>query len=90
MLLFHDLFLKFCKAYKEEVYGRKYVWIIVGWYNEDWWTKTDVECEGEQMLEAAGSLIETLPLSISASQEPTISNRVCWLEMLLSHNHLFF
>ena len=41
------------------------------------------------MLEAAGSLIETLPLSISASQEPTISNRVCWLEMLLSHNHLF-
>ena len=41
------------------------------------------------MLEAAGSLIETQPLSISASQEPTVSNRVCWLEMLLSHNHLF-
>ena len=53
------------------------MWIIVGWYNDDWWTKTDVECEGHQMLAAAGSLIETLPLPIGASQEPTISNRVC-------------
>ncbi|CAH3143342.1 unnamed protein product, partial [Porites evermanni] len=62
-------------AYKEGLYGSKYVWLIVGWYNEDWWKKRDVECEGEQLIEAADNMIETLPLPLSTSRKPTISNR---------------
>lgn len=68
--------VSFQQAYKEGVYGSKYVWIIVGWYNDDWWSKPDVECKGEQLLEAAANLIETLPLPLSTSQQPTISDRV--------------
>ena len=64
------------QAYKEGLYGSKYVWLIVGWYNEDWWNKRDVECEGEQLIEAADNMIETLPLPLSTSRKPTISNRV--------------
>ena len=64
------------QAYKEGLYGSKYVWLIVGWYNEDWWKKRDVECEGEQLIEAADNMIETLPLPLSTSRKPTISNRV--------------
>jgi len=64
------------QAYKEGLYGSKHVWLIVGWYNEDWWKKRDVECRGEQLIEAADNMIETLPLPLSTSREPTISNRV--------------
>ena len=54
------------------------MWIIVGWYNEDWWSKPDVECKGEELLEAAANMIETLPLPLSTSQQPTISDRVIY------------
>ena len=54
------------------------MWIIVGWYNEDWWTKPDVECKREQLLEAAANIIETLALPLSTSQQPTISDRVSY------------
>lgn len=69
--------LSFKQAYKEGVYGSKYVWIIVGWYNDNWWTKSDVKCKGEHLLEAAANMIETLPLPLSTSHQPTICNRVC-------------
>ena len=64
------------QAYKEGVHGNKLVWIIVGWYNDDWWTKQDVDCNGEQLLKAAANVIETLPLPLSTSSEPIISRRV--------------
>ena len=68
--------ISYQQAYKEGLYGSKYVWLIVGWHNEDWWKKRDVECEGEQLIEAADNMIETLPLPLSTSRKPTISNRV--------------
>lgn len=69
------------------MYGSKYVWIIVGWYNDDWWSKPDVECKGEQLLEAAANMIETLPLPLSTSQQPTISDRVS-VRISTSEQHL--
>ncbi|CAH1786256.1 unnamed protein product [Owenia fusiformis] len=45
----------FCQAYKEGLYGRKYVWWIVGWYPDNWYEKRDeddkVDCTVEQMKE---------------------------------------
>ena len=57
------------------------MWIIVGWYNDDWWTKQDVPCQGHQLLEAAANMIETLPLPLSTSHKPTISSRVDILDL---------
>lgn len=78
-LMYEDMFRKaMCAAYKDGLFGKKYVWIIVGWYLEDWWTKTTevgMDCRGEQLLEAAANLIETFPLQLSRSTRPTISNR---------------
>ena len=69
--------LLFPKAYKENLHGYKYVWIIVGWYNDDWWRrKNDVDCTGEQMRRAAANLIETSPLPLSSSGRPTVSQWV--------------
>ena len=69
----HDIF---SQAYKQGLFGNKYLWIIVGWYLEDWWTKTDEECTGENLLKAASNLILTSPLRLSNSPQPTISNKV--------------
>ena len=69
----HDIF---SQAYKQGLFGNKYVWIIVGWYLEDWWTKTDEDCTGENLLKAASNLILTSPLRLSNSPQPTISNKV--------------
>ncbi|XP_078375007.1 gamma-aminobutyric acid type B receptor subunit 1-like [Oculina patagonica] len=95
-LMYEDMFRKaMCTAYEEGVYGSKYVWIIVGWYNDDWWTKTDVRCKGEHMLEAAANMIETLPLPLSTSRQPTISNRTAlqlkseYEERLRRHNYTY-
>ncbi|OUC43318.1 hypothetical protein D917_09834, partial [Trichinella nativa] len=27
----------FCEVYKQKLYGRKYVWFLIGWYPDDWY-----------------------------------------------------
>ncbi|XP_072029935.1 gamma-aminobutyric acid type B receptor subunit 1-like [Amphiura filiformis] len=41
----------FCEAYKEGMYGDKYVWIIYGWYTDGWWKirDEDIDCTLEEM-----------------------------------------
>lgn len=66
------------------------MWIIVGWYNDDWWKKEDVKCEGEQLIEAAANMIETLPLPLSTSTKPTISNRVSKVDILEKRHEMLY
>ena len=42
------------QAYKEKLYGRKYVWFIIGWYPDNWYKKPDpkVNCTADQLKEA--------------------------------------
>lgn len=46
----------FCQVYKEKLYGKKYVWLIIGWYPDNWYkqkTKDDRHnCTAEQLQEA--------------------------------------
>ncbi|XP_072015077.1 gamma-aminobutyric acid type B receptor subunit 1-like, partial [Amphiura filiformis] len=45
----------FCRAYHEGMYGSKYVWIIPGYYQHDWWKIRDddpVNCTVEEMRKA--------------------------------------
>ncbi|XP_071477852.1 gamma-aminobutyric acid type B receptor subunit 2-like [Diadema antillarum] len=44
----------FCKAFRLNLYGPKIVWIVPGWYHEDWWKVTDPEvipCSSEDLKE---------------------------------------
>ncbi|XP_006813511.1 gamma-aminobutyric acid type B receptor subunit 2-like [Saccoglossus kowalevskii] len=34
----------FCEAYRQGVYGPKYVWMIEGWFNNGWWNISDSDC----------------------------------------------
>ncbi|KAL4219318.1 Gamma-aminobutyric acid type B receptor subunit 1 [Mactra antiquata] len=53
----------FCQAYKEKLYGKKYVWFIIGWYPNNWYKKVDdknkINCTAEQLKEALEGHITT-------------------------------
>ncbi|CAB1350528.1 unnamed protein product [Coregonus sp. 'balchen'] len=44
----------FCEVYKEKLYGKKYVWFLIGWYADNWFKIKDpsINCTVEQMTEA--------------------------------------
>ncbi|KAJ3651049.1 hypothetical protein Zmor_017112 [Zophobas morio] len=65
----------FCEAYKLEMYGRKYQWVIMGTYSNYWWRKneTDGNCTLDEIELALQQTILTDLLPLSTSGEITIS-----------------
>ncbi|CAH0549470.1 unnamed protein product [Brassicogethes aeneus] len=65
----------FCEAYKLEMYGKKYQWIIMGTFTFEWWKKMDVDfnCTLEELELALQQTILTDLLPLSTSGEITIS-----------------
>ncbi|XP_055525482.1 gamma-aminobutyric acid type B receptor subunit 2 isoform X2 [Wyeomyia smithii] len=57
----------FCEAYKLEMYGRSYQWLIMGTYTNEWWAENDTDCLVDQVRTALESsmLVDLLPLSTS-------------------------
>jgi len=39
------------QAYKEGLYGRRYVWLIIGWYPDYWYMENDpsIDCTPDQL-----------------------------------------
>ena len=63
-----------CEAYKRGLYGDKYVWFLIGWYEDDWWTEVkDLECTYEQMKLAVEGHITTEGLVLNPNDRTTIS-----------------
>ncbi|XP_067042519.1 gamma-aminobutyric acid type B receptor subunit 2-like [Acropora muricata] len=44
----------FCQAYKSNLFGARFVWILIGTYTQQWWSVPDpsVECSKEEMQKA--------------------------------------
>ncbi|XP_055587222.1 gamma-aminobutyric acid type B receptor subunit 2 isoform X2 [Uranotaenia lowii] len=57
----------FCEAYKLDMFGRSYQWLIMGSYNNEWYAENDTDCMVEQVRIALESaiLVDLLPLSTS-------------------------
>ncbi|KAK2921452.1 gamma-aminobutyric acid type B receptor subunit 1 isoform X1 [Channa argus] len=51
----------FCEVYKEKLYGKKYVWFLIGWYADNWFKINDpsINCTVEQMTEAVEGHVTT-------------------------------
>uniref|UniRef100_A0A6Q2XPD3 Gamma-aminobutyric acid (GABA) B receptor, 1b n=1 Tax=Esox lucius TaxID=8010 RepID=A0A6Q2XPD3_ESOLU len=51
----------FCEVYKEKLYGKKYVWFLIGWYADNWFKIKDpsINCTVEQMAEAVEGHVTT-------------------------------
>ncbi|XP_030763636.1 gamma-aminobutyric acid type B receptor subunit 2 isoform X2 [Sitophilus oryzae] len=65
----------FCEAYKLDMYGRKYQWLIMGTYSHEWWKKNDSElnCTLSELETALEQTILTDLLPLSTNGEITIS-----------------
>ncbi|KAH3798193.1 hypothetical protein DPMN_151786, partial [Dreissena polymorpha] len=66
----------FCQAYKEKLYGRKYVWFIIGWYPDNWYKVEDpsVNCTADQLREALEGHITTEAVILHQENTVTFSN----------------
>ncbi|CAG5115625.1 unnamed protein product, partial [Candidula unifasciata] len=64
----------FCQAYKEKLYGKKYVWFIIGWYPDNWYRVKDDRhnCTVEQLEEALEGHFTTE--AVILHQEPTLTD----------------
>ncbi|XP_031551281.1 gamma-aminobutyric acid type B receptor subunit 2-like [Actinia tenebrosa] len=53
----------FCEAYKQGLYGERYVWIIIGWYPEQWWQRRlkeeGIACIVDEMKQAVNGYLST-------------------------------
>ena len=68
----------FCDAYKKGVYGRKFQWIIVGMYEEEWWQKdlSDTGCTAAEMATALVGVMVMDIQALASREEITVSGRV--------------
>ncbi|CAG0888622.1 unnamed protein product [Cyprideis torosa] len=52
-----------CEIYHQKLYGRSYVWLLIGWYEDNWYQanleKEGINCTADQMREAAEGHITT-------------------------------
>ncbi|XP_017886099.1 gamma-aminobutyric acid type B receptor subunit 2 [Ceratina calcarata] len=63
----------FCEAHKFGMFGRKYQWLIMGTYAEEWWLESDGGCEPSELAEALHGAILTDLLPITTEKRKTIA-----------------
>jgi len=71
-----------CEIYKNKMFGPKYVWFFIGWYEDDWFMDPEylkdeaIECTQDQMIEAAQGHFTTEALMWNQNRnERTYSGR---------------
>ncbi|XP_030921342.1 gamma-aminobutyric acid type B receptor subunit 1, partial [Geospiza fortis] len=66
----------FCEVYKEKLYGKKYVWFLIGWYANKWFRTPDpsINCTADQMAEAVEGHITTEIVMLNPENTRSISN----------------
>lgn len=72
-----------CEAYKRGLYGEKYVWFLIGWYEDDWWTDvTDLDCNYDQMKAVVEGHLTTEALVLNQDNKKTVSGMTSkdWLK----------
>ncbi|XP_052745286.1 gamma-aminobutyric acid type B receptor subunit 2 isoform X2 [Bicyclus anynana] len=62
----------FCEAYKLEMYGRAYTWLLLGTYSSKWWTRR-APCSRRELSAALDTTILTDLLPLSTTGETTVS-----------------
>ncbi|KXJ18586.1 Gamma-aminobutyric acid type B receptor subunit 1 [Exaiptasia diaphana] len=75
-----ELYMVFCEAFKQGLYGRKYVWIVVsGRYEGKWWHAQDVSninCTSHEVRQGMSNILGTGEIKLSTSKQPTVSGQI--------------
>lgn len=73
-----------CHAFKQGLYGKKYVWFFIGWYSDTWFLPNQkdgdegdaVNCTAEDMTKAAEYHFTTEALMLNQDNKPAESGIV--------------
>ncbi|UJR15409.1 hypothetical protein I4U23_002356 [Adineta vaga] len=49
----------FCEAFRYNLYGARFQWIIVGYYESDWWLNNPGPCNTSEILQAFNGTLQT-------------------------------
>lgn len=73
------------QVYKEKLYGKKYVWFLIGWYADNWFKIKDpsINCTVEQMTEAVEGHVTTEIVMLNPETVRGASNLVRLLFLVL-------
>ncbi|XP_038054948.1 gamma-aminobutyric acid type B receptor subunit 2-like [Patiria miniata] len=64
----------FCEAYKIDMYGSKYVWILPGWFQREWWrAEMDTDCTAEELARVVEGYFSIESLDINIDNRSSIS-----------------
>ncbi|NIG59595.1 gamma-aminobutyric acid type B receptor subunit 1 [Pontoporia blainvillei] len=66
----------FTSVYKERLFGKKYVWFLIGWYADNWFKIYDpsINCTVDEMTEAVEGHITTEIVMLNPANTRSISN----------------
>lgn len=64
--------------FKEKLYGKKYVWFLIGWYADNWFKIKDpaINCTVENMTEAVEGHVTTEIVMLNPETVRGVSNLV--------------
>ncbi|XP_074660588.1 gamma-aminobutyric acid type B receptor subunit 2-like [Tubulanus polymorphus] len=65
----------FCQAYHMGLYGEKHVWIVLGFWQNNWWMEPDasINCHPNQIKQTIDGSLATDIISLSSSNEKTVA-----------------
>ncbi|XP_064408032.1 gamma-aminobutyric acid type B receptor subunit 1 [Latimeria chalumnae] len=65
----------FCEVFKEKLFGKKYVWFLIGWYADNWFKIKDpnINCTVENMTEAVEGHLTTEIVMLNPENTRSIS-----------------
>ncbi|KAI1308651.1 Gamma-aminobutyric acid type B receptor subunit 1 [Halotydeus destructor] len=72
-----------CEAYKQNLYGKQHVWLLIGWYEDNWWHPTPgLNCTKDEMMKAVQGHFTTEALLLNQDSKLTIANMTSreWLQ----------
>lgn len=72
-----------CEAYKQNLYGKQYVWFLIGWYEDNWYMPVPgINCTKEEMLKVVEGHFTTEAIMLNQDQKSTISGLTAteWME----------
>lgn len=66
------------QVFKEKLYGKKYVWFLIGWYADNWFKIKDpaINCTVENMAEAVEGHVTTEIVMLNPETVRGVSNMV--------------
>ena len=66
------------QVFKEKLYGKKYVWFLIGWYADNWFKIKDpaINCTVENMTEVVEGHVTTEIVMLNPETVRGVSNMV--------------